>query len=474
MNLFIRLTVLGIIMGMGLSTNSFAQKRKLLKLKAEEQEKPTAVKKVCPEAIEISDSGDDQDIFSTDDSISDGNIHHDDSNLYGEWRKHESCLAPLTDKQKTEMREMILNNFPRKGGLYTINLFWVNKSRNNKYQYIFPTQIESSYEYGVSLRDKNGCRAVEKEIYEKFLSHIFEWAQKNPEGLVQVWYDSEMTTKAALNRTRDKIAETPNTNIRLRDIRSLSMIQDKPNAFCHSIPVYFRADLGRIIIGLNDLKEGVDLSIYTDFDITPFSNEELFNVDTQFKLAKYGFVFGAEGNGNIGAPDEYFFRESYQNNPKQGQGALGNNFFIFSNKCNSVDTAFTFYANLMLEKATANHTEMYKHPSLVYEQLPLIIMLIHYLEKRGDIVFLPDTLKNVFYAKDADGEISEELKNAIFDMSHKEVYLDSHSRKRLLMTFYKSDEDSVINYALPLKKVFPKEIHPLIGKDSVYRDTWYN
>lgn len=107
------------------------------------------------------------------------------------------------------------------------------------------------------------------------------------------------TSADAAQNTMDLMVRTPGTeNIRLRDIRELSLVAENPRVFSSEIPVYFRVDLARAIL-LHDLvKNGESTyAVYGDLDMLPMSEAELFDEETVDNLKSFGLVMAKGGTG---------------------------------------------------------------------------------------------------------------------------------------------------------------------------------
>lgn len=157
---------------------------------------------------------------------------------------------------------------------YSLNLIWINPKLDcQKNQLLSQNQLET----------------------------LCTWAQKNPTSLVNLWLDSCLTSKPARLHTQNLIKQTnlklKKNQIKLKDIRKLTTVQNNPEIFASQIPVYFRVDLIKIIITVESLKLKHDLClVYTDFDIKPIVNRKLFDRKTCNLLKKNHFVLAKSNN----------------------------------------------------------------------------------------------------------------------------------------------------------------------------------
>ena len=103
--------------------------------------------------------------------------------------------------------------------------------------------------------------------------------------------DAIKNTQDYIDKKREHLVGAP---ILLKDIRSLTTIQKNADIFSDKTPVYFRADLGRVIAALKSVKQDSKPFVYADIDVKPMSAKKLFNEETQKNLAKYGIVMALD------------------------------------------------------------------------------------------------------------------------------------------------------------------------------------
>ena len=171
---------------------------------------------------------------------------------------------------------------PAWAGGYTINLMWINASRNDHQNYIYPAYTQ-------------------QELYDTFLKTVFDWAQGNPEGTIIVWFDSAMVPFSAVQATNAAIkhyqtTDTQETSIVLRDIRTLTYVQQQSRLFSDETPIYFRADLLRAVIAVAMFTEQHNnYWVYADLDMKPLTQAQLFDQETVDMLERYGILFAHGG-----------------------------------------------------------------------------------------------------------------------------------------------------------------------------------
>jgi len=166
---------------------------------------------------------------------------------------------------------------------YSVNVMWINTALDMQQQYLYPAQ------------DK-------KTFISEFLQHVFRWADVTTNGIVNLWYDSEMTPQKAVENTENilnaEIENHPNSApIFLQDVRKLPYVSNPEHqkAFDAEIPVYFRVDLLRKIAAYTYiLLKKVSSFVYADIDMEPLSQDEIFDAETEKKLDTYGTVLAED------------------------------------------------------------------------------------------------------------------------------------------------------------------------------------
>lgn len=166
-------------------------------------------------------------------------------------------------------------NYPKQ---YSINLMWINRQATIDQTYIYPSNNKNNF--GL-----------------QFLDTIIMWSKKNPEGTINLWFDSSFTADKMIENTQllinQKVAAHGSkiAKIELNDIRTLTRVKKNPEIFSSEIPVFFRADLLRVIIAEESTRQNRDLCfVYTDFDAKPMTKSQLFDNKTLENLDNYGFV----------------------------------------------------------------------------------------------------------------------------------------------------------------------------------------
>ncbi|MBF0208713.1 MAG: hypothetical protein HQK53_17740 [Oligoflexia bacterium] len=164
---------------------------------------------------------------------------------------------------------------------YSINLLWVN----NKFE--------------VGHRFLSRKAKDEASFVNEYLLPVCNWAKLNPSAKVNLWFDRVMTSPEAIKNTTDLFnqicSQEFHRNIELMDVRNLPLVRDNPEVFVDKFPVYFRADLLRLVATIDKTVTPDRYFVYADFDITPMNEQDLFDTDTVENLSDYGFVFAYAG-----------------------------------------------------------------------------------------------------------------------------------------------------------------------------------
>ena len=160
---------------------------------------------------------------------------------------------------------------------YTVNLMWINRKFDPNQQYIYPA-------------------CSEEQLMKKLLQPVYKWALVTQGGVIQLWFDSLLTPKKAVQKTvqllQGYVAEHPElAPILFRDVRELPIVQQHPIIFSDKLPIFFRVDLLRVIAQVHDVSTGVTpYFVYADLDIKPLSREELFDEEAMQNLKTFGLV----------------------------------------------------------------------------------------------------------------------------------------------------------------------------------------
>lgn len=188
---------------------------------------------------------------------------------------------------------------------YSINLMWINKTLNINQQFLSSAQNEEQLKKGLLLP-------------------AVKWAITNPTAEVNLWYDGEYATHQALQNTQNILnklmQEQLIDNIKLKDVREISIVKNNPDVFSDQIPIYFRVDILKPIIIVHSIEDdNNDSAIFTDIKVGDFrdfddrmTKDELFKPSILKKLNSQGLIMGASGSKNIrgvkGSTENQFFQ----------------------------------------------------------------------------------------------------------------------------------------------------------------------
>ncbi len=159
---------------------------------------------------------------------------------------------------------------------YSVNMMWINLKKQDSQLFLVPGN--------------------EEEVRER-LSILTSWAENNPDAEINFWYDSELTTDTSVAKTSHLLEKLcTEKNVRLRDLRDLPIVKEKPFSLSSRLPVYFRIDLAREFILYHLMySRKTTYAVYADIDMQPLPKGELFDTDTLHNLTEYGIVLSKGG-----------------------------------------------------------------------------------------------------------------------------------------------------------------------------------
>lgn len=261
---------------------------------------------------------------------------------------------------------------------YTVNLVWINKHTSKWDEtrpFVFPETHERTF----------------------LEQRIFEWARLSSGADVNVWFDGgapgfEMVSEAQIQQTQQLFdrfnQENPHAGrVFLKNVRSIAQVQENEAVFSSETPVYFRADLLRVMATVDTLDKQRAVSvgsgapsdsyfIYADFDVAPLSQEELFDPETLAHLGRFGMVVAQGGLSSGIVPMENAFHIV-----RGGQAHL----------MEALKTAI-IETNIQRGKIALDgelHTRHYPHtsalPQIVYDSYPSMYRYLYHLEGLGSL-----------------------------------------------------------------------------------------
>lgn len=164
-------------------------------------------------------------------------------------------------------------------GKLGIHLMWINNQPLKEIEYVFP-----------------------KEKTSEISSAVKGWAEINQDLTTEIvfWYDSLTVSAEAANNTKEKIMNDVGCHLlerfSLRDIRSLETVKETSTLFELDVPVYFRADLVRMLIGYEALTN-IELPFYcqtycySDLNVTPEPKSYILSEKTEKVLEVFSIAF---------------------------------------------------------------------------------------------------------------------------------------------------------------------------------------
>lgn len=163
---------------------------------------------------------------------------------------------------------------------YSINLLWIHEKNVTKKGHLFGND--------------------DKSLTERVISPIKDWNTKQPQAFINFWYDPNRLPDApnAIEETHKHLqASEINLNtIVFKSIRGLKIVQDNPNLFIEKVPIYFRVDFSKILIGDHMMCNNNKYVVNVDCDIAAVNRAQLFNARSLMLLEELGYVF-ADLNG---------------------------------------------------------------------------------------------------------------------------------------------------------------------------------
>ena len=194
---------------------------------------------------------------------------------------------------------------------YNLNFLWVNLNPQNREEDI----AENIFKDGLDLCENEDCiknpqqlRLLEQEdflleeekwemVKTSFTYKISKWADVNPHGKINLWYDSALVTQKAQQKTFDMmrgISQSRGVDLKLRDIRHLPSVTGEIENILHpGVPLYYRVDLIKVLIAdyMMSSQESPKYCVVSDIDVEPMTSEHLFDERTLNHLYSKGYVF---------------------------------------------------------------------------------------------------------------------------------------------------------------------------------------
>lgn len=135
----------------------------------------------------------------------------------------------------------------------------------------------------------------EEQFQKHLLLPLKDWQQKQPEQVLNFWYDGNLTEASSLILSEKKLVQAGVNmdKVRLRNIRDIPIVKTHSALFAEAIPIYFKVDLAKAAIA--DYVLSIDKVPYVatiDSDVAAITNKQLFDQRTLDALKLHGYIFG--------------------------------------------------------------------------------------------------------------------------------------------------------------------------------------
>lgn len=183
----------------------------------------------------------------------------------------------------------------------SINLVFINPE---------PLPTNSAYLFGTGEEPEQ----QRDNFTARLIGPAIQWAIKNPEAKVNIWYDGHMVDNATVienccqllgdefNKEHGKFAEelkqpqAQGANISFRNIREIDLVNSFESVFAADRPVYWRADMARAMVQSWVIRrDRAKIAVYADLDIAPFAvaqklvgpGKQIVDIDSEvFRMVK--------------------------------------------------------------------------------------------------------------------------------------------------------------------------------------------
>lgn len=118
----------------------------------------------------------------------------------------------------------------------------------------------------------------------------------HPNSRIIVWYDN--ASEEAVRNSGAMLAEKGLGNVTFIDVQTLHSVSEIYLLLGHrKIPVYYKVDLYKLMITREMLQQKPnELFVFSDFDLHPLTQEQLFDQETKEKIRKFNLVFTSKGH----------------------------------------------------------------------------------------------------------------------------------------------------------------------------------
>lgn len=158
---------------------------------------------------------------------------------------------------------------------FSLNLFWVSLN-----------PVEESHP--ISGADLNRFQL-------HILSPLKDWLEKQPESIINFWYDKDMVKEQSLILTQEKLAQNniDLRRVRFRNIRDIEVVKKHPLPFSAEAPLYTKVDITKAVIADHVLREdNIPYVVVSDSDVVAITREQLFDQRSLDGLNNTGYIQG--------------------------------------------------------------------------------------------------------------------------------------------------------------------------------------
>lgn len=267
---------------------------------------------------------------------------------------------------------------------YSINLLWIFKNKLN-YCLSFMNDIP----YNFNSRDNIQHFIDTDESVQK----IILWSHMNPAGKVNFWIDTNLLDAHTIINMKIIfyiLNEMYPHKIYLKDLHKLRTTNEI-NIGYHNVfngedgfitPIYFRVDLYKAILLLEELKNCVTYAVVLDMDMIPQSNEILFSENTLKSLNTVGFVMA----GGLREKYENGFQILGSENPKIKEIIIDaiNKILI---KMNVVLCNYLISKKILTDESYSSYIDSFSQN--IYASYRFMFKYIFYKLEKGYLLYRP-------------------------------------------------------------------------------------
>ncbi len=160
--------------------------------------------------------------------------------------------------------------------------------------------------YSINLMWINSCLKAEQQFLCENTTRLIQsansWAVAHPTATINIWYDSQTaTSEQVFNTLQLIIHQEIKSRIKFKDIKEIEIVKNNQDLFDCQIPLYWRIDLLKLIIILDEVeKGGLDSALFADIRRGIInSREQLFGGNMEIALQRYGMLLANYGENQF-------------------------------------------------------------------------------------------------------------------------------------------------------------------------------